>query len=217
MAASQPGDSGSMSRLERRKAQTRQKLTDAARAMLADGRAQTASVQDITEAADVGFGSFYNHFESKADLFDAAVEDVLEEIGQLLDRLSSDVTDPALAFARSVRLAARLTRTRREAGQILVHHGMAYMDSERGLAPRALQDIRNGIATGRFRVTDARLALAATAGSLLAIVYISLTDPDLVDDAACDQLAEQLLRMLGVAPAEARKLASAPLPDLDGV
>jgi AcrR family transcriptional regulator len=216
MATSQPEDSGSTSRLERRKAQTRQKLVDAARAMLADGRAQTASIQDITEAADVGFGSFYNHFESKSALFDAAVEDALEEIGQVLDRLSSDVTDPALAFARSVRFAARFTRTGREAGQILVHHGMAYMDSERGLAPRALHDINNGIATGRFRVANARLALATIAGSLLAMMYISLTDPDLVDDAACDQLAEQLLRMLGVPPAEARKLASAPLPDLEG-
>jgi len=56
------------SRLERRKAQTRQKLVDAARAMLADNRAPRASIQDITEAADVGFGSFYNHFTSKDDL-----------------------------------------------------------------------------------------------------------------------------------------------------
>jgi AcrR family transcriptional regulator len=209
--------SRSMSRLERRKAQTRQKLVDAARVMLAEDTAGTASIQDITDAADVGFGSFYNHFSSKAELFEAAVEDVLEETGQLLDRLGTDVDDPAVAFARSVRLAVRLAKTHPEMAKVLVRHGMAYMDSDRGLAPRALRDIRDGIAAGRFEVANPQLALACVAGSLLATLHLSLTQPELVDDAACDQLAEQLLRMLGLAADDARALASAPLPAAEGV
>jgi AcrR family transcriptional regulator len=209
--------SRSMSRLERRKAQTRQKLVDAARVMLAEDTAGTASIQDITDAADVGFGSFYNHFSSKAELFEAAVEDVLEETGQLLDRLSTDVDDPAAAFARSVRLAVRLAKTHPEMAKVLVRHGMAYMDSDRGLAPRAVRDIRDGIAAGRFDVVNPQLALAGVAGSLLATLHLSLTEPELVDDAACDQLAEQLLRMLGIPTDEARALASAPLPAPEGV
>jgi AcrR family transcriptional regulator len=32
------------------------------------------SIQEITEAADIGFGSFYNHFESKEQLFRTASE-----------------------------------------------------------------------------------------------------------------------------------------------
>ena len=58
-----------LSRGERRKAATRQKLIDAARVMLAAGTAADASIQDITDAADVGFGSFYNHFGCKNELF----------------------------------------------------------------------------------------------------------------------------------------------------
>ena len=38
--------------------------------------------------ADVGFGSFYNHFETKEQLFDAAVETVMDAYGQLLDRVT---------------------------------------------------------------------------------------------------------------------------------
>ena len=53
-------------RLDRRKARTRQALVDAAIRLIAEGRGERASVQEITEAADIGFGSFYNHFESKA-------------------------------------------------------------------------------------------------------------------------------------------------------
>jgi AcrR family transcriptional regulator len=183
--------------------------------MLAADTAHTASIQEITDAADVGFGSFYNHFASKTELFRAAVEDVLEETGQLLDRLGTDADDPAVAFARSVRLAVRISRARPEISQVLVRHGLSYMDSDRGLAPRALRDITNGVAAGRFQVDSPRLALAMVTGSLLAALHVFLADADQLDDAACDQLAAQLLRMLGVPADEVQELATAPLPDLD--
>jgi AcrR family transcriptional regulator len=211
MATDRPGTG---SRLERRKAHTQRKLLDAARAMLAEGTSGQVSIQGITEAADVGFGSFYNHFSSKAELFEAAVADVLEEMGVLLDKLSSTVDDPAAAFAQSMRLAGRLAHRRPQVAQVLVRHGLvAYIGSEQGLAPRALRDISAGIAAGRFRAPSAKLALACAAGSLLATLQIALTDPDFADDAVYDQLAEQLLIMLGVDTEEAHTLATLALPD----
>jgi hypothetical protein len=36
---------------------------------------------DQSGKADVGFGPFYNHFSTKSELFEAAVADVLEELG----------------------------------------------------------------------------------------------------------------------------------------
>jgi AcrR family transcriptional regulator len=200
------------SRVERRKAQTRHKLIAAARAMLADDTAAQASIQEITDTADVGFGSFYNHFSSKAELFEAAVADVLDELGALLDQLSVDVDDPALAFARSVRLVLRLCRNRPEMAAVLIRHGMHYMESPRGLAPRVLRDIQAGVAAGRFQPTEPRLARAAVAGALLATLQLALTEPELVDDAAIDHHAEQILRMLGTPYDEGHALAHAPLP-----
>ncbi len=182
--------------------------------MLAADIAQQASIQDITEAADVGLGSFYNHFTSKGELFETAVADVLEEMGKLLDSLSSDVADPAAAFAQSVRLAGRMAHLRPEIARILISHGPAYMDSDRGLAPRALRDITAGIKAGRFRADNPKLALAGTAGSLLSTLHLSLTDPEFADNAIYDRLAEQLLRMLGLPDAEARALATAALPQV---
>jgi AcrR family transcriptional regulator len=38
-------------------------------------------VLDITQAADVGMGSFNNHFDSKEQLFQAAVTDVFDAYG----------------------------------------------------------------------------------------------------------------------------------------
>ncbi len=202
----------SPSRVERRKAKTRQKLIAAARAMLAGDTAAQASIQEITESADVGFGSFYNHFSSKAELFEAAVLDVLDELGALLDQLNVDIDDPALAISRSARLALRLGRNRPEMAAVLIRHGMHYMESPRGLAPRALRDLQTGIAAGRFQATEPRMARAAIAGALLATLQMALTEPALGDDAAIDHLAEQILRMLGTPYDEAHALAHAPLP-----
>jgi AcrR family transcriptional regulator len=211
MATTRAGDG---TRLERRKAQTRRKLLDAARVMLADGTANQASIQDITDAADVGFGSFYNHFSTKAELFDVAVVDVLEEMGAQLDQLSREQRDPAAAFAQSVRLAGRLARRQPQVAQVMVRHGVAYLDSDRGLAPRALRDITAGVEAGRFHAPAPKLALAAVAGALLGALHLSLTDPDFDDDTAYDHLAEHLLRMLGIPRAEARRLSTTTLPDL---
>jgi AcrR family transcriptional regulator len=79
--------------------------------MLASRDPAEVSIQEITEAADVGFSSFYNHFDSKAELFDAALAEAMEELGQLLDGLTRDIGDPAQVFATAVRITARLPKT----------------------------------------------------------------------------------------------------------
>src|SRR4029450_6159941 len=85
-------------RLDRRKARTRQALIDAAVRLIAEGRGERASIQEITDAADIGFGSFYNHFDSKDELFRTASEEVLERWGQMIDRACAGLDDPARAF-----------------------------------------------------------------------------------------------------------------------
>ena len=97
-----------VSRLDRRKARTRQALIDAAVRLIAEGRGDRASIQEITEEADIGFGSFYNHFDSKEQLFQTASEEVLERWGQLIDRASAGITDPAELFAVGTRITGRL-------------------------------------------------------------------------------------------------------------
>jgi len=59
-----------------------------------EGRGERASIQKITVAADVGFGSFYNHFDSKEELFRTASEEMLERWGQSIDRACAGVDDP---------------------------------------------------------------------------------------------------------------------------
>lgn len=199
-------------RLERRKARTRDALLSAAREILADGGSADVSIQDITDRADVGFGSFYNHFTSKSELFEAAVAGVLEEHGSHLIEVTAAMGDAAEVFATRFRLTARLASTSPAVASVFVSSGMAYLISDRGLAPMALADIRAGIDTGQFSIGNPQLALVAVGGSLLAYLQLRLTSPELIGDEDADTLAERLLIMLGMDSEEAARIAQLPLP-----
>jgi AcrR family transcriptional regulator len=202
------------SRLDRRKARTRRALIDAAIRLIAEGRGDRASIQEITEAADVGFGSFYNHFDSKEQLFQTVSEEVFERWGQLIDRASAGITDPAELFAVGTRISGRLGWTHPDIAGFLTGVGLDALDIPSGLAPRALRDIQAGQAAGRFTVPDAEIALSAVAGGLLGLLRLCQRRPERVTEATVDQLAEAELRLLGVPADEAARLTSLPLPDI---
>ena len=203
---------GAGNRLDRRKARTRQALIDAAVRLIAERRGERASVQEITEAADIGFGSFYNHFESKEQLFRTASEEVLERWAAIIDAACAGLDDPALVFAVSLRISGRLAWTYPEIAGFITGTGLELLDASRGLAPRALRDIRMGQATGRFSVPDAEIALSAVAGGLLGLLRLHERQPDRVDESSVDELTEACLRLLGVRSTEARRLTRLALP-----
>ncbi|MBW8800618.1 MAG: TetR/AcrR family transcriptional regulator [Streptomyces sp.] len=201
-------------RFERRRAETRHALVRAARQILAETGDTSASIQAIAERADVGFGSFYNHFESKTELFDAAVTDALEEFGQVIDARVLGIDDPAELLAAGFRLTARMADSHPELMRILRDRGLGYIHSDRGLSPRALRDLEIGIASGRFTCGNATLALSAVGGTLMSLVALRLDRPALDGDEVASELADMVLRMLGVPPEDAREVTRRPLPDL---
>jgi len=202
-----------VNRLERRKQRTRAALIQAAQVFLAAGKSNVP-VLEITQAADVGMGSFYNHFDSKEELFEAAVADVLDNHGALLDQLTGSIDDPAETFASSFRLTGRLFRRRPQESRILLVSGLNLMSSDRGLAPRAQRDIAAAAAAGRFTVDDPKLAMAVAAGALLGLGKLLQEEPERDDAAATDRVTEDVLRLLGLPAEEAHEICQRPLPDI---
>jgi AcrR family transcriptional regulator len=209
------GKASGATRLDRRKARTRQALVDAAVRLIAQGRGERASIQEITEAADIGFGSFYNHFDSKEQLFRTASEEVLERWGQMIDRACAGIEDPAEVFATSLRISGRLGWTHPDLARFITGAGLELLDIPRGLAPRALRDIKLGQAAGRFTVPNPDIALSAVAGGLLGLLRVRQRHPERIDEAAVDQLAEATLRMFGIPAREAKRIAARKLPDIE--
>ncbi|MFJ8142822.1 TetR/AcrR family transcriptional regulator [Streptomyces sp. NPDC096013] len=200
-------------RFERRRAETRRALVRAARQILAESGDTSVSIQAIAERADVGFGSFYNHFESKAELFEAAVVDALEEFGQEFDERLTGIDDPAERVAGGFRLSARMAESHPELMQVLRRRGLGHIHSGKGLARRALRDLEVGIASGRFTPVDPVVALSALGGTLLSLVELRFARPEVDGDEAAVTLAEMVLRMLGLPADEAHEVARRPLPD----
>jgi AcrR family transcriptional regulator len=201
-------------RLERRKQRTRAALIKAAQEFIAAGRLNVP-VQDISQAADVGVGSFYNHFESKEELFQVAVNEVLDALGAVLDTLIAPLEDPAEKFALSYRLSGRMLRQRPDMSRVLLNNGLALLTSERGLAPRAKRDISAAAAAGKFQVEDPQLAVAVVGGALLGLAQLLHDEPQRDEGEATDEVTEHVLRMLGLPRQQARKLCQRPVPDLD--
>ncbi len=205
-----------MTAADPRRARTRAALLSAAQQLLAADRTQV-SVLEITQAAGVGQGSFYNHFDSKDALFAAAVEDVLELHGALMDRVTEGVDDPAEVFARAFRLTGRLHRVMPAASLVMLHHGARLVRSEQGLAPRARRDLVAGRDAGRFDLDDPDLALAIVAGAVLTLGRLLHDDPDRDAVRSTDEVTVALLRMLGLTADDARAVCARPLPELDEV
>jgi AcrR family transcriptional regulator len=201
-------------RLERRKARTRAALVRSAQSFIAAGKLNVP-ILEITQAADVGMGSFYNHFESKDDLFRAAVADALDGWGAALDTLTAGLEDEAQVFAQAFRLTGRLHRRHPDLSKVLLRNGLDLGRSETGLAPRARRDVEAAVRAGRFAVRDLDLAMVIVTGATIHLGQLLHDQPDRDDGAAADQVAEDLLRMFGIPEGEARDLCRRRLPDLD--
>ena len=200
-------------RLDRRKARTRAALVRAAQMLIAEGRT-SVPILEITQAADVGIGSFYNHFETKEQLFDAAVEAVIDGYGQLLDDLTGDIEDPAEVFACSFRLTGRLQRREPELSRVFLANVLRLLNADTGLAPRARRDIKAAVDAGRFDVEDLDVAVTMAAGALLALGQLLHDQPERDVEQTTDRVTEKLLRMFGLPAAAARRICRLPLPDL---
>lgn len=209
----------------RRKRETRAKLLDAAFRLMAVRGLEGVAINEITEAADVGFGSFYNHFESKEAIYDALMNLVFEDFAKGLDELVKGVDDPAKAVAFSVRHT--LLRARREPiwGQFLLREGYSARVLTRGLGQFLLRDLVKGAAAGRFKAPDLFLSFVAVGGTVLAA--ISAEQQAGTDKSPQSALLKQLglragdiaertttmvMTILGLPPKEAEAIARLPLP-----
>ena len=154
------------------------------------------SIQEITEAADVGFGSFYNHFDSKDELFEAAVTQTLQAYVDLRDAVVAGYDDPAEIFTVSFRMTGRLQQQHPELVRVLLNTGPRILVHDAGLAPGPPG--HRGRQGGRpLRRRQRRLALMAAGGAMLGLFQLLESQPDADAAALTDQMTFSVLRMFG--------------------
>ncbi len=210
LEAAADGDSKPVSRRERRRNDTRDRLLKAALEVMARKGPEATTVQEITDAADVGFGSFYNHFRSKDEIHAAVMEGLLDHFGDAVDRRIAALSDPAEMVAAALRLTFRQLSMEPSWADFLLHQPMSVDLLERGLGRRFSRDLKRGAEDGRFPAIDGDAAILATGGA--AIGLLAALRAGQLGDAAPEQVALIMLRLLGLSPADAADIVGRPLP-----
>lgn len=198
------------SRQTRRREETRRKLVDAARALFARQGVESTRINEITEEADVGFGSFYNHFESKEAIVEAVLQQALAAQGAAIAALTESLDDPAEVIAVAHRHFVRLAAGDPNWGWLLIRLDASHQVMASALGAFAQRDLRRGIDAGRLTVPDEQMALFASGGALLGAMRLVL-DGDAGDTADIHH-AEGVLRLLGLSAGDAAAVAGRPLP-----
>ena len=204
---------GAVDRATRRRLRTRAKLVAAARELIARKGLEGITIQQITETADVGFGSFYNHFPSKEALFDAVMEETVENWGQALDSLVERSEDSAEILAASIRYSLKRVAEEPTWGWFIYHIAPWMLRMKSGLVGRMNTRIRRGAEAGRFKTGDVDMVMLAAGGGIIATISAILHDQIGTD--APERIAAQCLILCGLSESEASEITQRQLPEMD--
>ena len=142
----------SLSRRERKKRETRQRLMGVALRLFRDQGYNATTVEQITEAADVAKGTFFNYFDTKEAILPALAKWRLQ---QLEDVLRVERGAPSSPVAR-IKLALGLVAQDPLANPVLTRHLFA------AVMPRVQdQDDHPGRALARLLADQVRQAQSA--------------------------------------------------------
>jgi AcrR family transcriptional regulator len=206
------------SRHERRRRDTRFRLMGAALTLMSEKGLHGVSIQDITNQADVGFGSFYNHFPSKEAIHEALKAEVIGRFAAALDKLGEQVADPAEKVAASTRYTLRQGRQDPVWGRFVLAASFNRASATTGLGQYLVRDVINGIAAGRFQCHDLPSLLVAAGGIILAGLAAEVEpvregiDPVGSPEDLPERIASTVLHTLGLGWDEASAVARRPLP-----
>ncbi len=208
-AAEKPAPSAN--RLSRTRLRTRQKLIEAARIVMGRKGVDAATIAEITGQADVGFGSFYDHFKSKTEIANVLFELQAEELARQVDEIFARVPEEALAVSFVHRWILEKGRGDPVWGWFIIHADLALEQVERTLRAGAQRDIQRAVDAGSISLNGVDTLVTITLSSLFAVMRRQLEGK--AKPESSNELVEALLRMNGWPHDKAHAMAYQPLPD----
>ena len=201
------------SRQDRRREDTRRRLMKAAYELLARRGFEGVFIQEITERADVGYGSFYNHFLSKEGIASAVIDAArlhIEQIHECLGGLSADFTE---AFAIELRVMLHLCKTNERWGWFVINSILSGQDLRFGVRDILKRGVDSGISNGAFKYGDVEMAYEII-GGLLLLGTLKLVSEETPEDYPA-RIVSTALEALRVPGHKIKDVMSKPLPEID--
>ena len=182
-----------LTRTQRRKAQTRSHLLEAAAEVIAERGFAEAKVHDIAARADIGTGTFYNYFRSKDEIFEALITDTIAGLAAELDAARDDQMSPRDRLQTGWR--AVLTYADANRARLLVFFGEGHgfhafmQQAYETFAADYETELRDAIAAGDVRPCNTSLLSAAVVGLASQAVSWWLNHPDVAMETVVQEIA----------------------------
>ncbi|MGP0173159.1 TetR/AcrR family transcriptional regulator [Pseudomonas sp. NCHU5208] len=183
--------------------------------LFAEKGAAQLHVSDLAQEAGVARGTIYNNVDNMDQLFQQVASQLSKEMHQRVNNSFVGLEDPAARLANGIRLFIRRAHEEPHWGAFLNRFAMSDASLREMVYSQATADVLKGLSTGRYRFAQSHLASAMSliASSTLGAMLLVLEGIRTWRDAG-SETAELVLRALGIAEDEARRLASVELPPL---
>jgi AcrR family transcriptional regulator len=196
-----------------RRRRMRLRLIESALIVFAERGLDRASIDDVIAAAGVSRGTFYNYFRTDAELAAAVSEELTTElIGQVETRVGQ-LANPAERVARGLRLYLGAAETFPLFARFTWQAGLRAVSPNQLLREYLPRHIVEGVKSGRMQAPDVSLAVDMIVGAALSAVH-ALSTRTVPRNYAANAVMHILVG-LGVPRASARKLAHAPVDDIE--
>ncbi|HSD10952.1 MAG TPA: TetR/AcrR family transcriptional regulator [Candidatus Binatia bacterium] len=197
----------------RKRQKTRERLLQAAKRVMAETGAEAATIAEIAAAADVSPGTFYNYFQTREEILDAVAVSLVEEFRRVMDAIQRAVDDPAERIAIAIRLFLGRVRDDRLWGWFMARYAPTLpilRDQTREIIRERI--VADGLRRRRFRLPSTRAVGDLIAGTSVTALRSILEGRAPIEIAT--EVAELVLRGLGVPLVDAHRIANRPIPPL---
>lgn len=194
---------------------TRAALLDAAVRVVAEKGMEALKISDVTAAADLANGTFYNHFADKNEMLREAAYGIALAISRQLDAEMADLKDTPTRVVRATASFIDIVLHELDWAAIMLA-GAAHVPQ---LSDDVVAYLRNSLKLerdqGMFSDQDAfdmkleRFLIQQIIALIAATITAQMLDG--MDERLTHQACENILRLLGISPSKARKIVATAL------
>lgn len=191
---------------------TRQQLLVAAAKVFAEKGVETAAIQEIAAVAGVANGTFYNYFQTKEAILEAAAIHYGVSYCERITASYAHIKDGAERMAIGGRHYMTLAVEQPQLARFMLSVAVSSNIWDDRIRPYVYADLLMGIRQKRFHVASKEAAMDLITGTNMAGMRSLLGGS--ASRSHISAVAASILRGLGMEPEEADEVARRPLPPL---
>jgi AcrR family transcriptional regulator len=195
-----------------KRGKTREKLIIAGRDLIYNKGIEYISIQDITDAAGLATGSFYNYFDNKNAIIQAIIKDFHDLFSECLKEPREKLNDPAMRVSITLKYYFTQAQDNEAWRSFMINAGLSDTHILTQNPKECRDDIGVGKKGGRFRSENVSITQSLITG-MATYVTLEIQRGNLARS-AINETIRHILRMLGLPDIAAKAFAEAPLPDI---